>query len=668
VALLPGGIRLFTTARVLAGYVTATAGVRPDPTCSGTHGGEADLWPEGAKHSSRLLETRALEKRILRHVTGFEAQAAGLVRSFPGAAAAGFDEYDHPFESPEVPAFQFNFADNKLQWEFLSPFVRRVICEQFRRRQPEKHALLNRLVAEEFIRRAAIVQSHCQEKDVRSLIDKRYVVIAIHCALESLKANANELVSPEGRARLRWRIPANSRVQAFHWIYRWLYVEQLNANEQALSREYGAEFLKRALLEQFLESDPLRPAPGDKGLLRHPARRNALQHFGIVTDLLHGLIYVSVRTSDTDLAMRAFGRLDDLVRLVKVEAAHPGLPKQWQNLWQRALRSVDRHTLKLRLDAAVSYGASFSVAGPDPASWKSLRKGAMQALVDPSSMPVFSPKRILSIVRKAIGESRGVDPQVWRLAPAVRELRTHIADDTIQHFYDYLLRYAELVAATAESLAKDEPRAKRRARALILFELAEALRVKYASGAFRENVLKVSSRSLRNAARVCLSLGRYLGEDWYFERAAHYSFHVVGNKSQRIERIALLITQAITIRLRGSAGQLELAMKYMKTAERALINYPDRIQLWMRFYLERAKLFRERSLQKNLDKEEAHWCTYYCRADVAALKRLARNRRAWLDRADRVLKDLPQWPGSPGPESQSHGRLTDTATRLGADS
>lgn len=645
VALLPGGIRLFTVARALAGYVTATLGGRRDPGASA----EAELWSGTVQDLSSRSETESLTDHVCEKVLQFEALAAGLVRSFPSAAAAGFDEYDHPFESPEVPAFEPLFPDNRLQLEFISPFMRRVICEQFRHHLPEKHALLNRSIAEEFIRRAAIVQCHCQEKDVRSLVDKRYVVIAIHCALESLTPRTSKLVTAAGAVRLRWRIPAHSRIKAYHWIYRWLYVEQLNSNEQALSQEYGAELLKRALLEEFLESDPLQAGPVDKGFLRHPASRNALEHFGIVTDIFHGLIYVSVRTSNAELALETFRRLDDLVRLVKEETR--GLASEWQVQWQRALRKVERDTLRLRLDATLSYEAAFS--GPNaarlPWSLRNLQRSAEDVLAEPSAQIAGQAANILHIIKKAIRKNRSVKPEHWRFGPAVSELRALIPEDTIQHFYSYLCRFAELFAATAESMTSYDRSARRRKLTLILFELAETLRIRYASGPFRETVLKVSSRSLRNAARVCLSLGRYFGEDWYYERAAHYCFHVVGNKPQRIERIALLITEAITIRFRASSSeQLSLAMKFLKTAERTLIHYPDRIQLWMRFYLERAKLFREWARQPDVALEEARKCVFYCRADVAALQRLAQQRQAWLDRAAGVLESLSRLPAAAG--------------------
>jgi hypothetical protein len=228
----------------------------------------------------------------------------------------------------------------------------------------------------------------------------------------------------------------------------------------------------------------------------------------------------------------------------------------------------------------------------------------------------------------------------------------------MQWFYDYLLRYAELFAAEAELHADAHKRVRRRTIALILFELGEALRVRHASGVFGDCVLQLSSRSVRNATRLCLSLGRSLGADWYFERAARYCFHVIGNHSQQhLERIAVLIIQAITIRVRGSAEQLSLALKFMKTAERALINYPDRIQLWIRFYLERAKLFRERALQPDVGIEEGRACVYYCKADVNSVLRLAHDRGGWVERAERVLHGLPEWPRGDAPDWTPHGTL-----------
>jgi len=157
----------------------------------------------------------------------------------------------------------------------------------------------------------------------------------------------------------------------------------------------------------------------------------------------------------------------------------------------------------------------------------------------------------------------------------------------------------------------------------------------------------LSARPARNAARVCLALGRRTGDAWYFERATYYCFHMIGNYSRsHVERVACLIILATTSRIRDGVDGLAPAMKVLRTAERALVHYPDRIQLWIRFYLERAKLFRDgaRPLQgaaSQKHKTQQERCVEYCRADVDSLLRLTgEDRKAWVERAKKVLAGL----------------------------
>jgi hypothetical protein len=60
----------------------------------------------------------------------------------------------------------------------------------------------------------------------------------------------------------------------------------------------------------------------------------------------------------------------------------------------------------------------------------------------------------------------------------------------------------------------------------------------------------------------------------------------------------------------------------------------------MRFYLTRAKLFRQWAIQ-GASEEQKKWCAHYCVADAAATIRLAGDRRGWVERAELVLHGLP---------------------------
>ena len=447
VSLIPGGLRLLTLARVIANYVTVTSprpGEARSPTLQTT---EVELWSMQSEASSLHEERRELQKRIVKYLMQFETQAIGLIRKFPSAAAAGFDEYPHPFESPEVPEYRFDFADPTQQLEFLSPFVRRTLCEHFRRSLPEKHALLHRLLAEEFTRRIVIVNAHRADRDVRSLVDKRYIILAIHCALESLKTPINGLLSETGQQRSRWLIPTHARLHAYYWVYRWLYIEQLNGGQHSLSEQHGAERLKRALLEQFLDADPQKTSFLDPSFLRRRGARSDLRHFKLISEILHGLIYVSVRTADPKLARTTFHSLYELTRSLRAAIADPGLPPQRRGDWPAALETISRQTAKLRMDAAVSYGAGLPGSGPDPvfSDRKKLFRDALDALADCTSEKPFDRDSVLAVIASVLRENRHQAPQAWSFARAIHQLRKHVPVQSMQWFYDYLLRYAELL-------------------------------------------------------------------------------------------------------------------------------------------------------------------------------------------------------------------------------
>src|SRR6185437_7238821 len=187
-------------------------------------------------------------------------------------------------------------------------------CEHLRQHSPEKHALLNRLLAEEFTRRVVIVHTHRADRDLRSLVDRRYIILAIHHGLESLTIALEQLLSEHGRVRCRWVIPRRTRLTTYHWIYRWLYIEQLNAGTHALSQQYGAERLKRALLEKFLAvvPDPTRLFDGNIS-----RGRNDLRRYEVTTEILQSLVYTAVRTCDAQSADTSLRTLEELQSKVR---------------------------------------------------------------------------------------------------------------------------------------------------------------------------------------------------------------------------------------------------------------------------------------------------------------------------------------------------------------
>lgn len=643
VSLMPGGMRELTVASVVASYVVLTAPSQEDtPLWCGK---EAELWrinPE-ASGSGAQRELRALEVTVERQITELQQDACGLVRSLPGCTAAGFDDYPDPHDG--LP-FTFNFAQPRLQLKLVAPLVRRMVCNYFRERFPEKHLLLHRLVAEEFIRRQAVIQSHSADRDLRSLVDQRYIILGVHHGLQSIHRDLGQILSSEQRARRRWLIPDVSRLATYQWIYRWLYVEQLNGGRQALSLQYGAEKLKRVLLTRFRRADPQPLKPAGPWVLRSPTD---VRHFEITTEILEGLIHVAVRSSDQRLARSARARLAALRRAGE-EATGPEtgpgavLSAALLPAWLAVRERVARNAARLNLDVEVSLAAAFpdEAAASEARYWRLLT----QVLTSVDSGGGRIAVEIPRLLRRVMRENVGRPPEAWDLCAAAQELREQLPAGQLPHVYALLMRFAELIAYSAES-NEEGLRQERRVQALALFELCEGLRLD------QPEILHISSRPGRNVARLCVALARRPGpgQVWFAERAAHYLFHLSSSHSQqRVDRIAVLIIRAMTRRLPEIADDPALAMETLKRAERALIHYPDRVELWLRFYLERAKIFRDgshRALERDAGAQDALRCAQYCRADVAAIVRLAGTRQGWAERARRVLEGLPRSLPSP---------------------
>jgi hypothetical protein len=83
-----------------------------------------------------------------------------------------------------------------------------------------------------------------------------------------------------------------------------------------------------------------------------------------------------------------------------------------------------------------------------------------------------------------------------------------------------------------------------------------------------------------------------------------------------------------------------LRSRHDERPERALIHYPNRVQLWLRFYLEPAQLFRDRILQSKVSTHESGACIRYFHADIKAIRRIGNDREVWKRRATDVLKVL----------------------------
>ena len=131
----------------------------------------------------------------------------------------------------------------------------------------------------------------------------------------------------------------------------------------------------------------------------------------------------------------------------------------------------------------------------------------------------------------------------------------------------------------------------------------------------------------------------------YFARAAYGSYQLISQLARyQIERVGALVFEAHTVRVRSQLSptpNLDAALEILRVTESSLIHYPSRLQLWLRFYLERAQLFRDRAKQLGRNSTEAAICLRYSQADVASVKRLARGRKLWVDLADEVLKRSP---------------------------
>jgi hypothetical protein len=644
VALVPGGVRLFTMARVLAAYAIAVAadGAHPGPDwCRG------ELWrPEAGPVPGELAEAaerrerRALEVTVVRHVMQLKSRACGLLRTSPSGYIPGFDEYDHPYESPEMPPLQLDIASDCERVEFVSATARVLACEQLRSSHPARHSLLNRLLSEEFVRRVMIVSAHHAEAGLR-LVDKHYALFAIHHGLESLAYGAEKLLSHHGHRKARWLIPALSRLGAYRWIYRWLYVELLNAGEESLSRRHGAERLRGALLNAFVRADPQPYRLRNPAMASGHSDRNVLRHFEMMTAMLEGLVDVGIRTSDAALAHGALRQLRDLrchIAATAPATAGDTSPASSGNLRLVAAQANCRIAL-LALDVAVRQSTEVPSSAHTAEGHRRIFRAALQALQTPGITPPCDLRRVKAAIAQGMRNRRCPLPQQWRFLPAVKMLREAVPEAQMQHFYDALVRYAELIAGSAGS--REPKRGRRRMLALTVFELADALRTHY-SFSTGAAALHLAARPAYSVARVCLGLGQQQVGSWYLERAGYYCGHVIGiHAQQRVERIDVLIIRAMALRLPGPAADLTLAMRLLKTAERALMEFPDHLQLWVRFYLERARLFCERALQPGLTQKEAAWCAAYCRADVDAIGRLAGQRPGWKERARRILDRLP---------------------------
>jgi hypothetical protein len=651
VSLIPGGVRLFTAARIVATYILAT------------YSSDATNWPEWlAAHESPLMppngamSLKQVHDVVLQRLRELKKSAGGLLRQFPSSKAPGFDESDHPFEYPEAPALHFNFDQATQQIDYIAPRIRDSALECFQKRCPEKHALLCRLMAEEFIRRLAIVHCHRGDRDLRSLVDRRYCIIGIDLALRSLshpvdpRHRIDRLLSPEGRARMRWLIPMLSQEGTFHWIYKWLYQEQLNSGEQALSQQLGAESLKRAILhrlEHVLESFPRAGAPLGRRMLRYFLAR---------ADILHSLLHVSVRISDRALAtemLAKLGKLEDEFNGKRTRVVS-AMTESWRQEWSEASGLVGRRTAKLRLDVKVSYGMSHSsgtgraalASYPEDEAVECFSEG-LKCIWPDRAVQEPQIQKTVEVLKKALKDNVDQPCDMWDLEPTIRSFRRIVPRRFMQHFYDCLVRFAEMHASSADGLHDWTHRFARRQSSLLFFELAEALRNRYTMASASEGPVRVSGQPVRNAARVCLSLGRAAGDPHYFERAAYFCFHVIGNQTQhRVERVAVLLIQAMAARIRGLPGSFGTALSYLKEAERTLVNYPDRVGLFFRFYLERANLFLAQASNIRRQPEEAQdklallRCLQFSRLDAVALRRLARDRDAWLARADRLLERI----------------------------
>lgn len=665
IALSPGGLRRETIARVLARYLVATGSSQSNARPAWQTAREAVLW-QPVSSNTRLTDVEVAElcQLVAAQLRKFENQAGGHIRRLEHSMFPGLDQYSHDFESPEVPEFSFQLDDaRRVVIELRYPLVQVELRKQFEQRCSQKHALLQRILSEEFIRRAVIVQRHMTRRDELSLVEKRYVISAVFHGLDSLKHDRDDLLSEEGKPRASWWMEPSDVTPAYYWLYRWLYVEQINDGSQALSRQHGAEHLKIALLKLFLRAEP-----EPKLLLKRSSSRMLM----VRSEILLGLAHAGLLSCNHTEAIAAMDQLDALNRRGWAALRKPEIwaVADMRQSYLRTLSQAQLEATTLRLDGAVMYGQ----ASPNPAfgfDGRHLRQQLWRTLN--GIMAEMSNGRVLVAMlkrmRAAVFAARGEAPPFKSLVETGLSMRRALPARAAQIVYDWLIRHAELVVNLAEHL-QDQRRFMRQRRALLLFELAEVLR-KGASGSEEsEHVLKLRARPVRNACRLCLTMANALRADpqlgktpraepidmsWLFERAAYYSVHFIGNNTKfHLERIAGLIIEASIIRIRGRVAdraQLNVAMSVMKSAELALVHRPARVQLWMRFYLERARLFRDIAVDPRTKHADAMGCAAYCVSDVKSILRLAKNRDPhnkdskrdlWIARAKRVRDSVPR--------------------------
>jgi hypothetical protein len=660
VALVPGGVRRDTVSRVLAGYIIATSSAskasRPDWIRDIEHP-LAEVPHFKASQKEKLeKEVAAFEQEIQNQLRQFRLRAGALIHSLPSAHATGVDEYQHPFEVPESPALNFLADDATELIDFAHPMLQHLFAEELNRTRPEKHALLRLLLCDENLRRAFVIQRHGTERDHLSLVEKRHFIAAIYHGLQGLKFDRCSLIDPGTVARWSWIVEADTARATYRFIYRVLYKEHLNGGGQLLSRQHGAETLKQTLIKMFLDARELLPADSESS---SPAE--ILEEFVIHAQLLDGLAHSRIRTINSQLGAQT---LQELEKHHATHASYAAQPPCGPNddedhrdrmrlAWVRALRDAERLLFKLRLDDRVIRGLAEekSDADAEAADFWERHIAMLTRMLERPPSPEQTETNIEDTVRAVLDTVRAKTPPC-DLTNAVITLSGCVVEESRQFFYDALLRIAECLAVIAESHDEDSAKHALLCQALVIFELAEAFRVHANRTRTLTPRLQFGARPVRYATRLCLTLGRKAAQDpihsrtadahWYFERSAYYAFHFVSSQSQfQIERIAALIIQASTVRVRGQfqgKALLEAALKILKRAEQYLIHYPDRTQLWLRFYLERSKVFRDLALQPKSGTQEP-WATY-CMHDVRALYRLAAHRPMWKARAKRVAQDV----------------------------
>ena len=501
---------------------------------------------------------------------------------------------------------------------------------------------------------------HTTDRHQLSLVEKRCAIAAIHHALDSLTFEGKTALGRYAQQRMQWLLEPWPSWPTYLWIYRWLYRQQIDIDGQTLSRRHGAEFLKIALLQSFLRHEPNANRP--------PASTD-LRRFMVRSEILRGIVQSALYSCNYALVINTVQELErlcgDFRRMVAEHDDHSIEISciEWQ------IAQTQRETTKLKLDGALMYGLAFAGDGgalTDPSNLRVQIQAVFDALED-ASFGRLDRYRIRRQIYQLILKYRDSSPPFAGLEEAARQLRELTPRTTAQFQYDYLLRYAELWVNSSEGMESASRRAARQRGALVLFELAEALRRNsYTDGS--DSIIELNARPTRNACRLCLSLAEAILDDTrgqptearealtaaLFERAAYYEFHFVGSPSHfQAERAAALIVRASTIRIRSKVARpspLEVAMQVMKVVERALIHLPNRIQLWMRFYVVRAEIFRDHvealgmpgpDAEKDAKAADAAKAAYFCDADAKSVKRLAGDRPLWVQRATDVTDSLP---------------------------